>query len=607
MEQQTQTFLEKIEKKLKSPDASKRVKCIREMLKQMELSEDCIVEGMHHLISLLKDKDPWVRKESLRCIEVIVAQVIETVDKDRSFKVKYGGKMVPVRKLLFYQAIQLTKDPDPEIRLEAVRIAGEKSLEYQMIREKATPFLMARIKDENKDVRNAAISYIIKITQRSPELTRPLLMRLYKGHKRSTDVYVTYILDKVMIKHQMPEFVPLFFDKLDDADINTEKYILSALVKCGVRNMDELHDDLVYELTDKADMLWWVSTRNMLLILEKVAEKNPEAIKPYLRYILPLLSEENREVRRVAVDCVGKVGAGDPDRVKEAIAILVDLVMDPDDKVKESAYRALYTIGIKDPEFKIVRKASRSLNKARLTVMDLKKNEDLTDRIRQLYVVARKAFTARDYERSLEYSIQAIIDTRTRNELRGHAQEAIQAADEVVDTASQEGFNTQGILSTITRAKRAFEDRKYFLAHELIYKSKKEAGLGGPSGTIADPYSVAPGMESKIETMVCHLCGERISKGNTNCPGCGGRLDTTSCTKCNAHVLQGLLYCAKCGEHLDHVCEVCGAINQVENRECEVCGNQLGYRSEEVSDDHELDVELIPTDLGHLDIKNVPK
>ena len=56
--------------------------------------------------------------------------------------------------------------------------------------------------------------------------------------KKSAD----FIIDKVMVKHSMPEFIPLMFSKLNDADINTEKYILSALTKCGIRNMDDLHD-----------------------------------------------------------------------------------------------------------------------------------------------------------------------------------------------------------------------------------------------------------------------------------------------------------------------------------------------------------------------------
>lgn len=602
MDQQTNAFLEKIKKKLRSSDAGKRVKCITEIVKHMELSDDYIVEGMEYLITLLKDKDPWVRKESLKCIEGIVEQVMAKLEKDQTFMVRYKGKMVPLKKLLFYEAIQLTKDDDPGIRLEAVTIAGEKSLEYPIIREKATPFLVARIRDDDKSVRNAAITYLIKISQKDPDLTRPFFLKLYKGKKRSTDVYVTYILDKVMIKHPMPEFIPLMFSKLSDADINTEKYILSALTKSGTRNMDDLHDYIVEALTDHSHMLWWVPARNMLILLQGIAEKDPTAVKPYLRYILPLMTDENREVRRHAVECIARMGAGDPDRVKEALATMVDLVRDPDNRIKEAAHTSLHMIGIKDSEFEIVRDSSRSLNQARLIVMDLKKKDDLTEFIRNLYVRSRKAFSERDFQSSLELSSQAIIATKTRNELRQHARESIQALSGVLQDPHTGGSSTL-IQSTFEQAKKAFHDRKYFLAHELIYRSSRRSG-DRSSGESIDPIRLDPAMESTVDSMVCHACGERISKGNTNCSGCGEKLDITTCRKCNAHVPQGHQFCEKCDSRLDHVCGVCGAINDRGDSTCSACGTELSHTHGYGNPGLELDLEIIPQSL---DLKNVPE
>jgi len=594
MEHNVQTFLMKIEKRIETPDGAKRVKCIHEIQKRMETSEECIVDGMEFLIRLLKDKDPWVRKEALNAMEGVVDLIMEQISREKDFLVRYHEKMVPVKKLLFYQAIQLTKDPDTGIRLHAVTIAGDKSLEYSLIREKATPFLMARIKDENKEVRNAAIGYIIKISQHFPELTRPFLQKLYTAKKQSTDVYVTYILDKTMIKHHFPEFVPLFFGKLNDADINTEKYIVSALVKCGIRDLDLLKPDLVKGLTDQSDILWWVSARNMMMILSRVAEKHPENTRPYLRYILPLLTNENREIRRLAAETVGMMGTGEPDRVKEALATLVDLVKDPDGKVKETAIASLERMGISEDDFERVRNASASLNDARLIIMDLKKQNDLTERIRDSYFVARQAFSQGDYQRSFDFSNQSIISSRTRNQLRSHAEHAIQSADFVLNEAAAGGMNTSSISTRVEEARKAYQERKYFLAHELIYKSKIDADLLGQSNPLADPYEMDPGMESRIDTMVCHLCGESISKGNTNCSGCGSRLESTSCAACSTTVPQGFQFCAGCGEHLDNVCEVCGAINRNSVDSCDICGGHLNHTTTFDEPNLELDVKLIP-------------
>ena len=608
MDPHVQTFLEKIEKKLTSKDAGKRVKCIGELTKYMDTSDECVVEGMDILISLLKDEEPWVRKESLRAIEGLVGTVMDRCEKGESYQVKHGGKMVPIKKLLFYQSIQLTKDPDPEIRLQAVKIAGDKSLEYSLIREKATPFLMARIKDEDKAVRNAAIGYITKISIRHPEQTVPLLMRLYKGRKRSTDVYVTYILDKIMMKHSLPEFVPLMFEKIDEAEVSTEKYIISALAKCGLHAMDDIHDQVVHGLTDRTDMTWWVGTRNTLLILTPIAEKQPEMLRPYLRYFLPLLSGENRELRRLTVEMLAKMGAGNPDNVKEALATMVELIRDPDEKVKESAHRALHIIGITDGEFQIVHDASRSLNEAKLTVVHLKKENDLTERIRLLFTNARNSFSNHEFERSLEYSSQAIISSKARVRLRTIAHEAINAADRVVTNSTNDGLDIGSIAGIIDTAKRAFSDQKYFLAHELIFKSSNDAAHTSRSNPLANPYAMDPDMESRVDGLVCHHCGERVPKGNTNCHGCGHQLGSTHCRQCEAVIPQGYQFCTKCGQQLDHVCQVCGAINEVGEKECEICGSALMAPLRKLSvasitsqpdpqeqKGVELELELVPT------------
>jgi HEAT repeat protein len=603
MEQNIQIFLEKLQKRCTSRDAAKRVKCIQEIHKRMQISEECIIDGMEFLIRLLKDDDPWVRKESLVAMEAIVAVVMEQIAEDTEFKVKYQEKMVPVKKLLFYQAIQLTKDPDPTIRLMAVKIAGEKSLEYPLIREKATPFLMAKVKDEHTDVRNAAIGYIVRIAHKDPELAKPFLIRLYQGNKRPTDVYVTYILDKLMAKHHMPEFIPMLFGKIDDADTNTEKYIISALIKSGNHDLEALAPYLTEGLTDQSDMLWWVAARNMMLILTGIAQEHPEAVRPYLRYLIPHLTSENREIRKHTAEIMGHIGAGHPDRVKEGLAELISLVHDPDDLVKTTTLHSLEMIGIHENDHELVSEASIALNKARLVVMDLKKRNDLTSKIKDSYILARNAFTDGDYSTSLEFSRAAIFASKARTELRSHASDAIRSVGDilgdVLDTGGA-GGSSHSIMEKVDRARRAFEDRKYFLAHELIYASKQEAGLVGQIDPLGDPYDLDPGMESRIDTMVCHSCGEKIAKGNTACPGCGIPLETTSCQTCGKAVPQGFQFCAGCGAHLDHVCEVCGAINGQASTSCEACGGRL---EQTMNSNHsmgsspfELDVEMIPRD-----------
>lgn len=596
MEQNIQTFLEKLEKRCGSPDAAKRVKCIEEIQKRMQTSEECIVKGMEFLIELLRDEDPWVRKESLLAMEEIVALIMEQISKDREFKVMYQGKQVSVKKLLFYQAIQLTKDPEASIRMEAVRIAGEKSLEFPLIREKATPFLMARIKDENKDVRNAAIGYIVKISLLDTDLVKPFLLRLYKGKKRSTDVYITYILDKIMARRHLPEFVPMFFEKIDDADTNTEKYLINALVKCGIRDLEPLKPTLIEGLTDQSDILWWVQARNMMLILNGVAAKQPEAVRSYLRYLIPLLRNENREIRKLATETVGTIGAGEPDRVKEALADLVSLTKDPDDLIKQAATTSLHKIGIVAGDFDLVSKASNSLNEARIVVMDLKKQEDLTNKIRDSYIISRKAFSDHDYSKSLDFSQTAIIQSKTRTQLRVHASEAISSAVDILGAVIPDDSGNGGIMAKVDQAKRAFEERKYFLAHELIFTGKKEAGFLDQADHLLGPYDLDPGDETRVDTMVCHTCGETISKGNTNCSGCGVRLESTSCPDCGHSVPQGFQFCAECGTQLDNVCEVCGAINSASSISCEACGGRLEQSDHRESSPFELDVEMIPRD-----------
>ena len=594
MDKIIQAFLLKIEKKITSPDAVKRVKGVHEIRSRMETSEDCIVFGIEHLIHLLKDPDPWVRRESLKAIVEIIASLVEELSQEKEYRVQYNGTFVPLKKLVFYQAIQLTKDPDPGIRLQSVNIAGEKSLEIPLICEKATPFLMARIRDEDKEVRNAAMEYIIKISHQHPELTRPLLMKLYKGKKKNADVYVTYILDKTMIKHHCPEFIPIFFDKLKDADINTEKYLISALSKCGIRDLKPLDPYLTKGLTDHSDILWWVTARNMMMILARVAEKHPENVRPYLRYLIPHLTSDNREIRLLATQTVGLIGTDSPDMVKEALSSLIDLVKDPDDKVKEAVLDSLDRIGIMPTDFGIVKEASQSLNEARLHVLKLKNENDLSDKIRESYILSRNAFADQDFERSLEYSELAIIGTRTRRSLRMHAREALRSTDLIMETASLEGLNIDAISRTLSRAEEAYKARKYFLAHELIFKSKMDAGIAGPSDPMSDPYEVDPGMEARIDTLVCHRCGERTSKGNTNCSGCGTSLASTSCSRCGSTVPQGFQFCAGCGERLEHVCEVCGAINEDSTSTCEVCGGHLNHGSDSTGSDMDFGVEIIP-------------
>ncbi|MCK4614435.1 MAG: HEAT repeat domain-containing protein, partial [Thermoplasmata archaeon] len=401
MEQNVKIFMNKIEKKTNSPDTVKRKKCVREIVKHMALDDAYIVGCTEYLVKLLKDDDPDVRMEALKATETIVATVLEKIEKNKQFMVDYGGKKVPLRKLFFYQAIQMTRDPDPEIRLAAVTITGKKSLEYPLIRRKATPFLVARIRDKEKEVRNQAIYFIIKISYHTPEITSPFLKRLFTGRRRSTDIYVAYVLDRVMTKQPLPEFIPILFEKLSDADSATEKYVISALVKCGIGNIDDIREYLVQGLTDQSYALWWIKARNMLIILRQVAEKRPDLTRPYLRYVLPLMVDDNWGLRMEAAHTVGMMGAEDPNRIKEALPFLVDLTKDPHEMVEEIAISALTNLGIREADYSGIRDAARILMQSKAKIVEIKRHEDLNEKIREAYLKANKAFAKGEYERSL--------------------------------------------------------------------------------------------------------------------------------------------------------------------------------------------------------------
>lgn len=611
MEQNIQTYIEKLEKRCASTDPSKRIKCVQDLRKRMETSEECIVKGLEFLIRLLHDPEPWVRKESLMALEDINRTVITSLPSspDGEFKVHYQGKMVPAGKLLQYQIIQLTADPETIIRKEAMRIVGERWLEIPSIREKAVPFLMARMRDPDTDVRNAAIRHILKITRDDLALIRPYLLKLYGEKKRSTDVYVTYILDKLMDDHPMTEFVPLFLAKLGDSDVNTTRFLVSALVRCGIHDLEPHRTALIRGLTDRTAMLWWVDARNMMLILRGVAAERPEAVRPYLRYLIPLLREENREVRKLATETVGTMGRGDPDRVREAIADLVRLTADPDDLVKEAARSSLRSIGIPDRDLEIAGKASRSLNEAKILLAELKTQDDLTGMIRDSYTAARKTFSDRRYEDAMHHADMALAGARVRTRLRGHASESIRSVERILERvrgeASEEPSFTPlayGITARLGKARQAFVDRKYFLAGELI--SSRKINLTAPgtspgtSGGGNDLLDLAPHMERTLDTIVCPVCGEGISRGDTACSSCGHRMNSTFCPECGSSVLQGFLFCPDCGGRLDLVCETCGTINESTSSVCIMCGNGLTLIHETGNDTDplgpELDIELIP-------------
>ncbi len=594
MEQAVQNFLDKMEKRMNSADPERRKKCVRELVRNMELDDVYIVEGIECLVKLLNDDDPEVRMETLKATEAIVTTVMRKLEKDKQFLVKYGGNMVPLRKLLFYKAIKRTDDPDPAIRLTAVKIAGEKSLKYEMIREKAAPYLVARIRDTKKGVRNEAISYVIKITIKSPTLMSPFLKKLLRKKRKGTDIYVAYVLEKVLNKRPMPEFIPILFAKLDDTDAPTEEHVIAALVKCGLRNMDDLKPHLVKGLTDQSYSLWWLIARNMMLIISKIAEKKPMVTKKYLRYILPLLTDESWEVRREAAKTVGAIGGGEMNSVKEALPKLIDLTRDPDETVKEAAENSLRSLGISKADMEKVRRASRTLNQTRLKIIEIKNFEALTDRVRNLYIRGRKEFSNGNFDKSYQYSREALDAARTRIQLRIHAQDALKSADAVLESASKSGFNLPKVSRLVEGAKRAFQEGKFFLASELIARCREETnkvkpmasfGYHGENGTYQDPIE---------DTMVCHRCGERIAKDNTLCPGCGTHLDSSVCPNCRSLVPQGFLFCGNCGVHMDNVCEVCGAINDQHSRSCGICGGEL-MKTLEVEDE-ELDVVLIPRD-----------
>ncbi|MCK4614817.1 MAG: zinc ribbon domain-containing protein, partial [Thermoplasmata archaeon] len=168
-----------------------------------------------------------------------------------------------------------------------------------------------------------------------------------------------------------------------------------------------------------------------------------------------------------------------------------------------------------------------------------------------------------------------------------------QSAEEVVENAKRDGLNVPKVVRLMENARKAYEERKYFLARELVARGKEEASRVRPMTPYGYSYEIEDGLQSSRDTMVCHRCGERISKDNTICPECGAGLDSTVCPKCHSLVPQGFMFCGKCGMHLDNVCEVCGAINPKVTENCRVCGEPLRGGPEA----EELDVELIPREL----------
>ena len=599
-----EAFKAKLEKRIDSTDTERRRKCVHEIIKHMNSDDTYIVETTEYLVRLLKDRDPGVRMEALSALEGLAKTIISRIKKNKEFMVNYNGKKVPLRKLLFYNAIQRTKDPVSEIRREAVKIAGEKSLEFKLIREKAVPFLVARLTDEDKETRNLAVGYLIKVTLISPELTTPYLKRLFSGGQKNTDRFIAYILDKVSARMTIPEFIPLLFQKLKIADSVSERLIISILARCGLRDINRIRAQLIEGMADDSYALWWITARNMLSIIQRLAEEKMDEMRAFLRHIIPLMESENWELRKEAALTVGIIGKGSVERVMEAIPALIELTRDPDDMAADAAITALNRIGVREIEYLKVRDAASTLTKARIYIERIKKNGDLNKRIAEAYSRGKKAFRRREYERAHRYALAALEPAKTRAELKDHAEEAIGASMKILERAKNYGHEGKKISQLLEEANKAYEEHRYFLARELVARASDLLDRVKPITRLGIPHIIETSSESFGETTICNHCGAVIPREATICPRCGARLGSTVCPNCHSLVPEGSLFCGKCGARIDNACPVCGAINPPGSTVCRRCGEPLGgagvslipHNQRHYHDDEELDVELVPLD-----------
>ncbi|MFC1668307.1 HEAT repeat domain-containing protein [Chlamydiota bacterium] len=313
---QHQKILENANKELQTTKQEKHILLTR-------LSDD-------PLFRVLEDPDPFVRKNALIALNKKVR----------------GKKIIgTMAEKSFNMTIRALNDENPQVRLYAAGLLG-------LIEDtRAISPLMNHLQDPDKEVQKYVILALGWI--RSPQATNQLLEKL---HDKDPKIRMRSILSLALIKD--PIAVPPLIEMLKDSDPVVKNSAIEALSNFkderAIAPLLELLNDpqqsirklatdglAQFSEASRLPVIIWVlknpnSTKeNILQAIESLnAEKDEKAIP----YLLGLLSSKETEIRIYAASFLGLF------QKITTIYPLIQLLDDPEPKVRESAYFSL--IGI---------------------------------------------------------------------------------------------------------------------------------------------------------------------------------------------------------------------------------------------------------------------
>jgi len=177
--------------------------------------------------------------------------------------------------------------------------------------------------------------------------------------------------------------------------------------------------------------------QNMADALFKIAEVNPDFLKPYSQGIIPALKDTYHHVRWRTAQIVGLIGNKDAFSVREGLPILMEMYRDPHEHVRWRAEEAVNMIGIDKSEYLM---AMKSIQQVKTLLEENKKKGIAGTEEEELIQNAKEEFQDMRYKDSVSITDQAkviIVNAMKDYKQRGRpthiqAGQTLQAVEEVM-------------------------------------------------------------------------------------------------------------------------------------------------------------------------------
>ncbi|TFG01586.1 MAG: hypothetical protein EU542_06705 [Promethearchaeota archaeon] len=223
--------------------------------------------------------------------------------------------------------------------------------------EKVLKILLEFIKDDNLEVREKVSQIIIEKSSREPNLILNELIKI-----QDTSKYVSKgVISKTLIKiaQKNPEkIVPKLIKLSQSEDIDIKLNALSAI--------EGILDDYSNKIDINEIFTIFQTSRNVEVkkeiskILRKIAQKDPESIKPIFNELIEIFGKQETSVKISLVKSLLEIAEKAPNLI--SIKSVINLLSEQDSFIREYATKVIGTIGAHSEKYKTA--VDALLNKA---------------------------------------------------------------------------------------------------------------------------------------------------------------------------------------------------------------------------------------------------